>query len=123
MMIVVEPADNSGPTVIPLPDSTFIAVSAYQNMEITQLKIDKNPFAKGFRYKIRGSNGGGTPTSSTSSNSCSTNNSNGATSSAAVQPTPAPAQTVSVPMDSPMLAYWQQLQMQGIVPQCECTGH
>jgi len=27
----------------------FIAVTAYQNDKITQLKIDHNPFAKGFR--------------------------------------------------------------------------
>ena len=27
----------------------FIAVTAYQNEKITQLKIDHNPFAKGFR--------------------------------------------------------------------------
>ena len=27
----------------------FIAVTAYQNDKITQLKIDNNPFAKGFR--------------------------------------------------------------------------
>ena len=27
----------------------FIAVTAYQNEKVTQLKIDHNPFAKGFR--------------------------------------------------------------------------
>ncbi|XP_068119212.1 T-box transcription factor TBX21 [Hyperolius riggenbachi] len=31
------------------PETEFIAVTAYQNAEITQLKIDHNPFAKGFR--------------------------------------------------------------------------
>ncbi|KAL6462466.1 hypothetical protein MHYP_G00288880 [Metynnis hypsauchen] len=31
------------------PESQFIAVTAYQNTDITQLKIDHNPFAKGFR--------------------------------------------------------------------------
>nr|XP_006641063.1 PREDICTED: T-box transcription factor TBX6L-like [Lepisosteus oculatus]XP_015223037.1 PREDICTED: T-box transcription factor TBX6L-like [Lepisosteus oculatus]XP_015223038.1 PREDICTED: T-box transcription factor TBX6L-like [Lepisosteus oculatus] len=31
------------------PDAAFIAVTAYQNAEITKLKIDNNPFAKGFR--------------------------------------------------------------------------
>uniref|UniRef100_A0A8C9XT41 T-box domain-containing protein n=1 Tax=Sander lucioperca TaxID=283035 RepID=A0A8C9XT41_SANLU len=30
-------------------ETQFIAVTAYQNHEITQLKIDNNPFAKGFR--------------------------------------------------------------------------
>ncbi|XP_012231497.1 T-box transcription factor TBX3-like [Linepithema humile] len=29
-------------------ETTFIAVTAYQNKNITQLKIDNNPFAKGF---------------------------------------------------------------------------
>ncbi|OPJ79966.1 T-box brain protein 1 [Patagioenas fasciata monilis] len=31
------------------PETQFIAVTAYQNTDITQLKIDHNPFAKGFR--------------------------------------------------------------------------
>ena len=31
------------------PEAQFIAVTAYQNEQITQLKIDNNPFAKGFR--------------------------------------------------------------------------
>uniref|UniRef100_A0A3B5BAL7 T-box transcription factor TBX2b-like n=1 Tax=Stegastes partitus TaxID=144197 RepID=A0A3B5BAL7_9TELE len=31
------------------PETEFIAVTAYQNEKITQLKIDNNPFAKGFR--------------------------------------------------------------------------
>ncbi|XP_048370343.1 T-box transcription factor TBX3 [Sphaerodactylus townsendi] len=31
------------------PENEFIAVTAYQNDKITQLKIDHNPFAKGFR--------------------------------------------------------------------------
>uniref|UniRef100_A0A8C8R7Z0 T-box transcription factor TBX21 n=1 Tax=Pelusios castaneus TaxID=367368 RepID=A0A8C8R7Z0_9SAUR len=31
------------------PETEFIAVTAYQNADITQLKIDHNPFAKGFR--------------------------------------------------------------------------
>ncbi|XP_076265561.1 dorsocross1 [Rhynchophorus ferrugineus] len=31
------------------PETQFVAVTAYQNERITQLKIDNNPFAKGFR--------------------------------------------------------------------------
>ncbi|XP_046695878.1 T-box transcription factor TBX5b isoform X2 [Silurus meridionalis] len=31
------------------PETTFIAVTSYQNHRITQLKIENNPFAKGFR--------------------------------------------------------------------------
>lgn len=31
------------------PETAFIAVTSYQNHKITQLKIENNPFAKGFR--------------------------------------------------------------------------
>ncbi|CAG5122606.1 unnamed protein product, partial [Candidula unifasciata] len=34
---------------ITFEETAFIAVTAYQNEKITQLKIDNNPFAKGFR--------------------------------------------------------------------------
>ena len=30
-------------------ECSFIGVTAYQNEKVTQLKIDHNPFAKGFR--------------------------------------------------------------------------
>ena len=33
----------------PFPQTKFLGVTAYQNERITQLKIDNNPFAKGFR--------------------------------------------------------------------------
>ena len=33
----------------PFPKTKFLGVTAYQNERITQLKIDNNPFAKGFR--------------------------------------------------------------------------
>ena len=48
MEIVLEPEGEPAIT-IPIPDTEFMAVTAYQNSKITQLKIDKNPFAKGFR--------------------------------------------------------------------------
>jgi T-box protein 20 len=35
------------------PETEFIAVTAYQNQLITKLKIDSNPFAKGFRDSSR----------------------------------------------------------------------
>ncbi|ESO08589.1 hypothetical protein HELRODRAFT_98030 [Helobdella robusta] len=35
------------------PETDFIAVTAYQNQLITKLKIDSNPFAKGFRDSSR----------------------------------------------------------------------
>ena len=31
------------------PETTFVAVTAYQNEAVTQLKITNNPFAKAFR--------------------------------------------------------------------------
>ncbi|XP_018619669.2 MAX dimerization protein MGA a isoform X3 [Scleropages formosus] len=54
----VVPADKAteviqlnGPDVMTFtfPQTEFFAVTAYQNLRITQLKIDYNPFAKGFR--------------------------------------------------------------------------
>ncbi|GFR86039.1 T-box transcription factor TBX2 [Elysia marginata] len=41
-------------TTVVFQETVFIAVTAYQNEQITKLKIDNNPFAKGFRE-----NGGG----------------------------------------------------------------
>lgn len=35
------------------PETVFIGVTAYQNQLITKLKIDSNPFAKGFRDSSR----------------------------------------------------------------------
>ncbi|CAD6196380.1 unnamed protein product [Caenorhabditis auriculariae] len=46
----VTPTQSSVPiATIRLPYTEFIAVTAYQNNAVTQLKIDHNPFAKGFR--------------------------------------------------------------------------
>ncbi len=44
------------------PETTFLGVTAYQNDKITQLKIDNNPFAKGFREngQLRGKRKGST---------------------------------------------------------------
>lgn len=53
LKLIVSAEDHSTQTVITLPDTVFIAVSAYQNMEVTQLKIDNNPFAKAFKYHNR----------------------------------------------------------------------
>ncbi|XP_059372813.1 T-box transcription factor TBX22 isoform X1 [Carassius carassius] len=36
------------------PETQFITVTAYQNQQITKLKIDRNPFAKGFRERNGG---------------------------------------------------------------------
>lgn len=42
-------ARDSKTQIFTFPENQFIAVTAYQNTDITQLKIDHNPFAKGFR--------------------------------------------------------------------------
>ncbi|XP_053326533.1 T-box protein VegT-like [Spea bombifrons] len=39
--------------VVSFPETEFTAVTAYQNEKITKLKIDHNPFAKGFREQDR----------------------------------------------------------------------
>ncbi|XP_072284790.1 MAX gene-associated protein isoform X3 [Pyxicephalus adspersus] len=47
----IEVIQLNGPDVhtFTFPQTEFFAVTAYQNLQITQLKIDCNPFAKGFR--------------------------------------------------------------------------
>ncbi|XP_059179995.1 T-box transcription factor TBX21 [Centropristis striata] len=44
-----DPFHSSKAQTFIFPETQFIAVTAYQNADITQLKIDHNPFAKGFR--------------------------------------------------------------------------
>uniref|UniRef100_UPI00358F4F54 T-box transcription factor TBX15-like isoform X2 n=1 Tax=Myxine glutinosa TaxID=7769 RepID=UPI00358F4F54 len=39
------------------PETVFTTVTAYQNQQITRLKIDRNPFAKGFRDSGRNRSG------------------------------------------------------------------
>ncbi|KAL1402520.1 hypothetical protein pipiens_006061 [Culex pipiens pipiens] len=63
------------------PETEFVAVTAYQNDRITKLKIDHNPFAKGFRETGQsrckrklgstGHGGGGNTSTSSSSSSSS----------------------------------------------------
>ncbi|XP_031692578.1 T-box transcription factor TBX18 [Oncorhynchus kisutch] len=40
---------GDGTRTLSFPETTFTTVTAYQNQQITRLKIDRNPFAKGFR--------------------------------------------------------------------------
>lgn len=54
MELIISPANKSGDTVIRLDETAFVAVSAYQNTNLTQLKIENNPFAKGFRDRGQG---------------------------------------------------------------------
>lgn len=50
VMITIKEESNGGNvTHFDFPETTFIAVTAYQNNAITQLKIQSNPFAKAFR--------------------------------------------------------------------------
>ncbi|XP_052761830.1 T-box protein 1-like [Mya arenaria] len=51
-VIEVGPCKTGDPKTLQthfFPETQFITVTAYQNTDITQLKIDHNPFAKGFR--------------------------------------------------------------------------
>ncbi|CAF0798246.1 unnamed protein product, partial [Didymodactylos carnosus] len=52
-------------------ETEFIAVTAYQNEKITQLKIDHNPFAKGFRDNGQGKREKKRVTLNSSLNDCS----------------------------------------------------
>lgn len=47
------PLDIEGYRTFVFPETVFTAVTAYQNQLITKMKIDKNPFAKGFRDSSR----------------------------------------------------------------------
>ncbi|XP_055005261.1 LOW QUALITY PROTEIN: T-box transcription factor TBX18 [Boleophthalmus pectinirostris] len=40
---------GDGTRTFSFPETVFTTVTAYQNQQITRLKIDRNPFAKGFR--------------------------------------------------------------------------
>uniref|UniRef100_A0A8C4R013 T-box transcription factor 5a n=2 Tax=Eptatretus burgeri TaxID=7764 RepID=A0A8C4R013_EPTBU len=46
-------------TSLSYTETAFIAVTSYQNHQITQLKIENNPFAKGFRGGEEGGGAGG----------------------------------------------------------------
>lgn len=53
LKVIIGARDNpTRPTTISLPETVFIAVSAYQSMAVTQMKINHNPYAKAFKYKI-----------------------------------------------------------------------
>ncbi len=49
--IFIQNVTEKKETTFPLPPTEFIAVTAYQNPALTSLKIDNNPFAKGFRER------------------------------------------------------------------------
>uniref|UniRef100_A0A452V2P4 T-box domain-containing protein n=1 Tax=Ursus maritimus TaxID=29073 RepID=A0A452V2P4_URSMA len=47
---------GEGVKAFSFPETVFTTVTAYQNQQITRLKIDRNPFAKGFRDSGRNRN-------------------------------------------------------------------
>lgn len=49
----IHKTDFTGAKTFVFPETTFMAVTSYQNHLITRLKIYSNPFAKGFRDSIR----------------------------------------------------------------------
>lgn len=51
MRIDVEVADHSSKYSFDLPNTAFIAVPAYQNPELAELKISKNPCSKAHRQQ------------------------------------------------------------------------
>uniref|UniRef100_W5MYS1 T-box transcription factor 15 n=1 Tax=Lepisosteus oculatus TaxID=7918 RepID=W5MYS1_LEPOC len=48
---------GEGVKTFSFPETVFTTVTAYQNQQITRLKIDRNPFAKGFRDSGRNRTG------------------------------------------------------------------
>ena len=54
IIVVGEDGDEAEEEIFSFPETTFIAVTAYQNEKITQLKIDHNPYARAFRESIPG---------------------------------------------------------------------
>ncbi|KAJ8409923.1 hypothetical protein AAFF_G00209640 [Aldrovandia affinis] len=48
---------GEGVRTFSFPETVFTTVTAYQNQQITRLKIDRNPFAKGFRDSGRNRTG------------------------------------------------------------------
>ncbi len=49
---VVKSKMSSKSLVIHYPETTFVAVSAYHNKAITKLKIDNNPYAKAYKFRL-----------------------------------------------------------------------
>jgi len=44
----IDDVERTDLTTIVFPECAFTTVTAYQNQQITKLKIDRNPFAKGW---------------------------------------------------------------------------
>jgi hypothetical protein len=48
-----EKDDDVSVVEFPMPATTFIAVSAYNNRKVTNLKIKSNPYSKAFRFPVK----------------------------------------------------------------------
>nr|XP_039252191.1 uncharacterized protein LOC120329597 [Styela clava] len=72
-VILTQSVDTSQENVITFvfAETQFTTVTAYQNQQITKLKIDKNPFAKGFRDTSRSCKAQDTDKASGITQSCS----------------------------------------------------
>jgi len=121
MELLITPADGEPTIAIPLKDSHFIAVSAYQNMELTQLKIDNNPFAKGFRYKMKspsGSNGSVRTGLVATTSGCLAATHPGSVQSYGIPPAPPP-----LPPERSMWGYWHHPNNLGLATTQRISGY
>ncbi|KAH9520405.1 hypothetical protein Btru_060681 [Bulinus truncatus] len=50
MILIISELSGSMDVHIPQPETQFVAVTQYQNEQVTQMKIEHNPFANGFRF-------------------------------------------------------------------------
>lgn len=53
--VVIDQVAGSNKMVLPLPNTTFIAVSSYHNIELIKLKINKNPSPYDFKQQTKDS--------------------------------------------------------------------
>ena len=88
----------------PLPDTSFIALSSYGNVELIQLKVDNNPYASALCQK-------NTPLLSTSDANGNNGDHIASGSNTIAAPPLQPLFTVGNPVnhDRSMMAYHQQL--------------
>ena len=49
-VVIEENQSDSEPLVFPFHLTRFVAVTAYQSAKLTELKKEKNPFARGVRH-------------------------------------------------------------------------
>ncbi|XP_061185874.1 T-box transcription factor mls-1-like [Saccostrea echinata] len=52
-LVKLEKNDELSVVEFPIQATTFIAVTAYNNKDVTVLKINSNPYSKGFRFPVK----------------------------------------------------------------------